>query len=454
MKLRLKILLLAAAPLVLAMLAIALSVRSHSITLAQNQRALLEAAYLQSKEVELRHYVQLAQSAIAPLVASGTNDASTRQSAIDILERLDYGPDGYFFLYDLQGRSLMHPRQPELVGQNLWSLRDAQGRPTIQNLIAAAKAGSGAIRYQWRKPSNQQMVDKLGYVVVIPQWNWMMGSGIYLDDVDAALRQTDARARDDIRATLLWIGLIAALSILAVAAAGMALNLSEHRASDVKLRQLAQHAVQSQEDERARLSRELHDGVSQLLVSVKLLIETGIERLHAGAAANAVAPLLTTALERINRVFVEVRGMSHALRPPLLDDLGLEAALEDLARQMHLNDGLQVALTVDGTPHSLSDDQSTALYRIAQEALTNVVRHARARSAGIELRYDAKRTVLTIHDNGVGFDVTRAQQDPAHGIGLRNMSERVAVLQGKLDVSSGPLGTHVVASLPVTGSTE
>lgn len=453
MKLRHKFLLLAVAPLALAMLAIALAVRSQAITLAQHQRALVEAAYLQTKELELRHYVQLAESAIAPLVASGRNDDATRQAATEILARLDYGPDGYFFLYDLQGRNLMHPRQPELVGQDLWTLRDAQGRPTIQNLIAAATAGGGVVRYQWRKPSSEQLIDKLGYVVAIPQWNWMMGTGIYLDDVDVALQRIDARARDDIRQTLLWIGIIAAISILVVGAAGMALNVSEHRASDAKLQQLAQRVVQSQEDERARLSRELHDGVSQLLVSVKLLIETAIERLHAGAAdAERAKPLLATALERINHVFVEVRRMSHALRPALLDDLGLPAALELLARQMHDNSGLQVALTVNGTPHALTSDQSTALYRIAQEGLTNVLRHARARSAGIELRYDADQTILAIHDNGIGFDVADVQQDPDRGIGLRNMNERMAALQGTLTVTSGPLGTHVVASLPVTGT--
>ena len=453
MKLRHKFLLLAVAPLALAMLAIALAVRSQAITLAQHQRALVEAAYLQTKELELRHYVQLAESAIAPLVASGRNDDATRQAATEILARLDYGPDGYFFLYDLQGRNLMHPRQPELVGQDLWTLRDAQGRPTIQNLIAAATAGGGVVRYQWRKPSSEQLIDKLGYVVAIPQWNWMMGTGIYLDDVDVALQRIDARARDDIRQTLLWIGIIAAISILVVGAAGMALNVSEHRASDAKLQQLAQRVVQSQEDERARLSRELHDGVSQLLVSVKLLIETAIERLHAGAAdAERATPLLATALERINHVFVEVRRMSHALRPALLDDLGLQAALELLARQMHDNSGLQVALTVNGTPHALTSDQSTALYRIAQEGLTNVLRHARARSAGIELRYDPGQTILAIHDNGIGFDVADVQQDPDRGIGLRNMNERMAALQGTLTVTSGPLGTHVVASLPVTGT--
>ena len=132
----------------------------------------------------------------------------------------------------------------------------------------------------WKKPSSQQLAPKLGYVVAVPEWGWMLGTGIYLDDVEETLRQLDARAETDIRETMAWIGVIAAISILLVAAGGLALNISEHREADAKLRQLAQRVVQSQEEERARLSRDLHDGVSQLLVSVKLLLETAANRLR------------------------------------------------------------------------------------------------------------------------------------------------------------------------------
>ncbi len=152
MKLRQKILLLAVAPLTIAMLAIMLTVRHQSIALAQHERQLVESAYLQAKEAELRAHVKLARSAIAPLLASGRSDQATRDEAMRTLARLDFGPDGYFFLYDLRGRNLMHPRQPELVGRDLWSLTDARGQPTIQRLVAAAQAGGGFVRYLWDKP--------------------------------------------------------------------------------------------------------------------------------------------------------------------------------------------------------------------------------------------------------------------------------------------------------------
>ena len=138
MKLRQKILLLAIAPLIVALLAIAMAVRHQANLLAHQQRASVEAAYLVSKEAELNHYVALASRSIAHLYDSGRDDDATRLEAISILSKLDYGDDGYFFLYDLNGKNLMHPRQPELVGKDLWELRDTEGNPTIQRLISQA----------------------------------------------------------------------------------------------------------------------------------------------------------------------------------------------------------------------------------------------------------------------------------------------------------------------------
>jgi two-component system NarL family sensor kinase len=111
-----KILLLAVAPLAVAMLASRWPCATRPLRWPPRARAgggRLPA----SKETELRHYVELAQSAIAPMVQSGRTDAATRQAAMEALARLDYGPDGYFFLYDLQGRNLMHPRQPNWWGR-------------------------------------------------------------------------------------------------------------------------------------------------------------------------------------------------------------------------------------------------------------------------------------------------------------------------------------------------
>ena len=194
------------------------------------------------------------------------------------------------------------------------------------------------MHYLWERPSTRQNEEKLGYVVVLERWGWMLGTGIYLDDVNQALQRIDAAAQANIRDMFAWVAGIAAVCILGVAACGLALNISDHRQSDAKLRLMARQLVRTQEDERARLSRELHDGISQVLVSIKLSLEAARERLRQalGAEPRALAHIdapLGGALDRLNNAVGEVRRISHNLRPTLLDDLGLPAALEHLGRE-------------------------------------------------------------------------------------------------------------------------
>jgi two-component system NarL family sensor kinase len=449
MKLRQKIIVLAIAPLIVALIAIALAVRYQATILAQQQRASVEAAYRASKEAELKHYVSLAERAIAHLVDSGRDDEATKNEAKAILAKLDYGDDGYFFLYNLEGRNLMHPRQPQLVGRDLWELRDSSGNPTIQRLIAQANAGGGYVRYPWEKPSTGKVAPKLGYVVKVDRWGWMLGTGIYLDDVDAALAKIDTQISGNIRNTMLWIAAIAIASVLVIALSGLALNISEYRVADAKLRVLAQRVVRSQEEERARLSRDLHDGISQWLVSIKLQVESGIAKLAAHAGKPEAARVsFDRAANQLNDVLGEVRRISHDLRPALLDDLGLAAALDHLTREFSENSGLTTNFEVDGTVDGLSDVANTVLFRIAQETLTNIKRHAKASQVDIRLSGDKTSVQLLVSDNGIGFDVAGISQHPKRGIGLRNMHERVNAIGGKLELLSSAEGTQVTATLP------
>jgi two-component system, NarL family, sensor kinase len=449
MKLRQKILLLAIAPLIVALLAIAMAVRHQANLLAQQQRASVEAAYLVSKEAELNHYVALASRSIAHLYDSGRDDEATRVEAIRILSKLDYGDDGYFFLYDLNGKNLMHPRQPQLVGKDLWELRDMEGNPTIQRLISRANDGGGLVRYLWEKPSSGKVAPKLGYVVALPRWGWMLGTGIYLDDVDNALAKIDTQILGNIRSTMMWIAGIAIASALVVALSGLALNISEYRVADAKLRVLAQRVVRSQEEERARLSRDLHDGISQWLVSIKLQIESGIAKLAASASRPELAKAsFDRAAGQLNDVLGEVRRISHDLRPALLDDLGLAAALDHLTREFNEHTSIATHFHYDGSADGLPDVANTVMFRIAQETLTNIKRHANASTVQVELLGYKSEVKLIIADNGIGFDVAGISQHPKRGIGLRNMHERVSAVGGKLELTSSSDGTQVVATLP------
>lgn len=445
MTLRHKIILLAITPLMLALCAIAVAVHFQAKTLAQQQRTTVEAAYLASKKEELHHYVTLATHSISHLYESGRSDAATLDAAKAIISKLDYGADdGYFFIYDLQGTNLMHPRQPELVGRDLFNLRDIEGNKPIQRLLARAKAGGGFESYLWEKPSTRKVAPKLGYVVTLERWGWMLGTGLYLDDIDIALAKMDAQISSNIYNTMLWITAIAIASSLIIALSGLALNMSEFRVADAKLKALAQRVVRSQEDERARLSRDLHDGISQLLVSVKLQLESGIVKLASTTPVRA-RPSFERAAIQLNTVLGEVRRISHDLRPALLDDLGLTPALAHLTQEFGEITGTAASFESTGETDLLNDVSNTVLFRIAQEALTNVKRHADATRVRVTLNGENDRISLSIADNGKGFDLAGIAQNPNRGIGLRNMHERLEAVGGKLELLSSAEGTCVTA---------
>lgn len=451
MKLRQKIILVAITPLILALIAIAMAVQHQTSLLAQQHRASVEAAYLASKEAELTHYVSLGTRSITNLYESGRQDVATLNEAKALLAKLDYGDDGYFFVYDLEGNNLMHPRQPDLVGRNLWELRDAYGSPTIQRLINRAKEGGGFVKYYWEKPSTGKVAPKLGYVVMLPRWGWMLGTGIYMDDVEAALAKIDVQIARNIQNTMLWIAGIAVAGALIIALTGLALNISEYRVADAKLKVLAQRVVRSQEEERARLSRDLHDGISQWLVSIKLQVESGIAKLAAHSSQPELARhSFDRAAGQLNDVLGEVRRISHDLRPALLDDLGLAVALDHLISEFSENTSIAASLEVEGSVEKLSDVANTVLFRIAQESLTNIKRHANARKVEVTLTGNKAAVQLVIADDGVGFDVAGISQHPKRGIGLRNMHERAEAIGGTLKLISSASGTQVIATLPQT----
>ena len=446
-RLRTKILALAAIPLLITLALVMAVVRYQSLDLARRERALVEQAYLEQRRSELRGYVDLALSTVRPLYDSGRDDAETRDEALRRLAALDFGNDGYFFVYDLQGRSLMHSRQPELVGRDLWELRDPQGRPTIQQLIGRARTGGGYVEYAWPKPSGGGlMAPKLGYVTALPRWNWMVGTGLYLDDIVATQASLEQQVGANVDTTMWWIAGFAALGFAAISATGLLLNLSAHRASEVRLRALARRVVQLQEEERAHLARELHDGTSQTLVSAKLLIETAAEEIGHDRPPPAT---LATALSHLNDALGEVRRISHELRPALLDTLGLPAAIAHLARAFGEHGPVAADVQVAEPPGPLPQEVTTALFRVAQEALTNVRKHAAgARNVTVSLDFVGAGVQLEVRDDGPGFDLQALQHDPHSGIGLRNMHERMEALGGHLTVLSGPAGTRVVAEVP------
>ncbi|WP_372525983.1 cache domain-containing protein [Piscinibacter sp.] len=448
MRLRLRLILLAVTPLLVSLGLIALAVKLQQDHLYARERALVESAYMQAKQAELRNYVDIAQSTIAPLYDTRRDDEEIRHDAMQLLQSLDYGIDGYFFVFDTGGRTIMHPRQPELVGRDLWDLRDTNGVPVIQRLIAKAHEGGGFVQYQWQKPSTHALAPKLGYAITLPRWNWMIGTGLYLDDIQATLAQLDRQVSDNVATTLGWIAGIAVFGVALIGISGLALNLSDARVADAKLRLLARQVVKSQEDERAHLSRELHDSTSQTLVSIKLLLESAVAQLDRHQTP-LPAPL-TKALARLGDALTEVRSISHRLRPAELDVLGLPAALEHLGQEFLDDSAMSFSMKVRGEQIRLPDEVNTVLFRVAQESLTNIEKHAAATRVQLRLVYHAGGLRMRLIDDGVGFDVPAIRVDPRRGIGLRNMRERVESIGGTFSIVSRQGQTQVVANLPTS----
>ena len=445
MRLKYKIMLLAVVPLLVSLALIAWAVQLEQASLAERRRLQLRTAFMSAKEGELRHYVALALSTISPLYNLGRDDEDIKKQVMQRLANLDYGPDGYFFLFDLAGVNLMHPRQPELVGRNLIDLRDSGGEPTIRMLLERARSGGGFVVYRWRKPSTQLEAPKLGYVTVLERWGWMIGTGLYLDDIDEFMRQLDDELERNVHATLLWIAGAGGLGVALIFACMLALSFSEYKVGDAKLTLLARKVVSSQEAERAYLSRELHDGTGQTLVSIKLLIESALDRM-VDAEEGLRAPL-SRALARLKDALLDVRGMSHRLRPIMLDTLGLPAALRSLGEEMCGPSGIEFTMEVEGNPRELPDDVKTVLFRITQEAMTNIQKHAACAHVSLHLAYRQQGLRLSIHDDGRGFDVDSMREHPRRGIGLRNMRERIETVGGELLVQSQPGLTRISADL-------
>lgn len=446
MQLKHKIVALGILPLVLAIAVICALVISLNRQLGDQQAQLIEDSILASKRAELKNYVEMAQSLIEPLYDDGHGDAHAQQQVLEELRKLSFGINGYFFVYDHEGRSLMHARQSELVGKYLWDMKDPHGLPVIQALLKSAQSGEGFQRYAWNKPSSGQVTDKLAYVVMLDRWGWMLGTGIYLEDVERATQQARAEVAMGIRKTMMAIAVVALVAVLFVFATGMTLNVSEHRLADKKLQRLTQRIVSLQEEERSRVSRELHDGISQVLVSIKFQFELASHVLENGQDKGL--GILRDATERLGDAIGEVRSLSHDLRSSLLDTLGLQAAIGQLAAEFEQRSGLTVTYNDNEFDCQLVDGAAVSLFRIVQEGLTNIERHAQAKSVTITLRGCEENVRLTVVDDGVGFNVAQVERRQA-GIGLRNIRERVEHFGGRFELISMPGRSELDVLLPM-----
>ena len=228
---------------------------------------------------------------------------------------------------------------------------------------------------------------------------------------------------------------------------GLFVDITDQKRGEESARQLSMRVMQAQEEDRRRISRELHDSIGQYLTGLKFGIAEASSDEH---CSDHMREKLNECAEMVRTCMEEIRSVSNLLHPPLLDILGLVPALRWYAR--HFSERSAISLELDTPPKMERFDQDTelTLFRIFQECLTNIQRHAKTTHARVRLSGDEQAIVLEVEDAGVGLPPNLFQQleIKGGGIGLLKMRERVAELYGKLEFHSDGKGTLVRARIP------
>ena len=239
---------------------------------------------------------------------------------------------------------------------------------------------------------------------------------------------------------------------------GVCLDITERKHAEERLREyatrlagLSTRLLEAQESERRRIARELHDQIGQDLSVIKINLQS-LQRLP---GATALGASLDETIRIVESVLSTARNLSLELRPSMLDDLGLPAALRWYLDRQAQRAGFSVQLLADPLEARIAPTIETACFRVTQEAVTNIMRHAQAQRVVVEVRREAEALVLRITDDGKGFDVSAARARAVGGesFGVLGMEERTLLAGGTLEISSTPgRGTDVVAQFPLKGA--
>ncbi len=371
----------------------------------------------------------------------------------------------FAYLVDSSGRAIYHP-DPQLLGQDL------SDRPFVERVIAGETGGM-----VWTAASGERLVQ--GYAPV-PGTDWGL---IVREPWEVVVEPIRTLGAGMAVASLLVLGTVALFlglgvrrilqpitqlarqiprlasgaSILAPPASGvqeidLLTRTFERLAEQVEayragLRRYLEAVTSSQENERSRISRELHDDTVQGLLAIQRAIELEQARTQDPALSEALARLQGM----LDQTMQGVREISRDLRPMILEDLGLVPALRTLLERRNSDADFTVQMRVDGAPVALPAEHELALYRITQEALSNVRKHAEAQKVQVRLRFGADSVGLSIEDNGQGFEppASLAHLAQAGNFGLMGIQERARAIGGELEIDTRPgRGTRLEVTIP------
>ncbi len=208
--------------------------------------------------------------------------------------------------------------------------------------------------------------------------------------------------------------------------------------------EFAARLTQAQESERRRLARDIHDGITQCLLSLSYRLDAA-QQAVGSKELSVVENELDVAKGLLKAALDEARSAVSGLRPGVLDDLGLVAALESLSRDIP-----EINIDISADSCRLASHIEMAIYRIAQEAIQNIVKHSNAKNVNLSFYCDTKEACLEISDDGKGFDPQKLSPEPLHGYGLQGMRERAELISGRLRVTSNRKGTTICLKVPIS----
>ncbi|HNA01010.1 MAG TPA: PAS domain S-box protein [Ferruginibacter sp.] len=287
------------------------------------------------------------------------------------------------------------------------------------------------LRRNWEEATRHQQVSVSEYRFVRPNGStaWVIGQAIPERDADGAI-----------------VGYVGTTTDIT----DRKLAEKEMEESSQKLRQLTTHLLNIREEERKRIGREIHDELGQQLTAIKMDISWIAKKTD--PSQEAFKTKLQNVIALLDGGNQSIRRILNELRPVILDDYGLLEALRWQAQQFTANTHIPVAMTASESDMKIPEEISTCIFRIFQEALTNITRYAKATQVKVSLDIDSDSVLLNIEDNGLGFDTGLTKTKKSFGI--LGMKERVASLNGRFDLASSPgNGTRISIHIPITQKT-
>jgi PAS domain S-box-containing protein len=320
-------------------------------------------------------------------------------------------------------------------------MKDAQFRYVFTNAMFQRFIGLGS----------EEIVGKTDYNL----WPDHVAFAMRTNDTKAVKSQTKLETQEQLKRydgearTLLTLRFLFTTATGEQFVAGMAVDITEQKRAEEALHRLPQSIIEAQEAERRRVARELHDGVNQAIASIKFRIQTAEQQILRSDPKWQETCGKTK--DMLDSVLHQVRRLSRNLRPGELDDFGLIPAARSACQEFELRTGIHVRFSHSDIAERLPPTLELSLYRIIQEALTNVEKHSASTAVEIHLQGEETMVTLEISDNGCGFDLG-AEARPDAGLGLLHMRERASLVGGLFSMITSPgKGVHLTIQAPIVG---